>query len=199
MRRLPAAIERLAAEFARLPGVGQRTALRLAFHVLASGRERARALAGSLDGLHDGVRFCDRCHHLSAGTLCEICADPGRDSDLICVVEGVPDLLAIERTAEFRGNYHVLHGVLSPLRGIGPGELRLASLVDRVQHQTPREVILAVPISVEGEATASYIQSLLRGRDLIVSRIASGVPQGAELEYIDEDTLGRALKARRTL
>jgi len=199
VRRLPAAIERLSAELARLPGVGQRTALRLAFHVLASGRDRARSLASSLEELHDGVRFCDRCHHLSAGSLCEICVDPNRDAGQICVVEGVPDLLAIERTAEFRGTYHVLHGVLSPLRGVGPGELRLATLVERVEEQTPRELILAVPISVEGEATASYIQGLLRGRDLVVSRIASGVPQGAELEYIDEDTLGRALRARRTL
>ena len=199
MSRLPAAIERLSAELARLPGVGQRTALRLAFHILASGRERARALGSSLDALHDGVRFCDRCHHLSAAELCEICADPNRDGGLICVVEGVPDLLAIERTAEFRGTYHVLHGVLSPLRGIGPGELRLASLVERIEDRRPQELILAVPISVEGEATASYIQGLMRGRELIISRIASGVPTGAELEYIDEDTLGRAMKARRTL
>ncbi len=199
MRRLPAAIERLSAELARLPGVGQRTALRLTFHLLTGGRERALALANSLETLHEGVRFCARCHHLSAGPLCEICADPSRDSALICVVEGVPDLLAIERTSEFRGTYHVLHGVLSPLRGVGPGELRLASLVERVESELPREMILAVPISVEGEATASYIQGLLRSRDLVVSRIASGVPQGAELEYIDEDTLGRALRARRIL
>ncbi len=199
MRRLPAAIERLSAELARLPGVGQRTALRLAFHILASGHERAHSLANSLESLHEGVRFCDRCHHLSAGPRCEICIDPNREAAVVCVVEGVPDLLAIERTAEFRGTYHVLHGVLSPLRGVGPGELRLASLVERVETEAPSELILAVPISIEGEATASYIQGLLRGRDLVVSRIASGVPQGAELEYIDEDTLGRALRARRIL
>lgn len=199
MKQLPVAIERLTAELARLPGIGERTAMRLCFHILKGGRERAIALATSLQDLHEGVRFCQRCHHLAGAELCEICSDPGRDAGLVCVVEGVPDLLAIERTSEYRGSYHVLHGLLSPLRGVGPGELNLASLVERVSREQPAELILATPISIEGEATASYIQAQVRRLDLAVSRIASGVPQGAELEFIDQDTLGRALRARRVL
>ncbi len=196
---LPAALQRLSALLARFPGVGDRTALRLAFHVLADGRDNATALAQALHALHDGVRFCSRCHNLAAGELCAICADPRRDDGSICVVESVPDLLAIERSSTFRGRYHVLHGVLSPLRGVGPSELHLDSLVARVDVEQPAELILAVPVSVEGEATASYIQRLVRREGLSLTRIASGVPQGAEIEYLDAATIGRALLARMPL
>lgn len=195
---LPEALLRVRDHLARLPGVGERTALRLAFFLLRSPAEDTSALADALGALHGGVRFCQRCHHLADEEQCAICRDPRRDVDILCVVEGVPDLLAIERTGEFRGRYHVLHGVLSPLRGIGPGELTLSHLVERVRQEQPNEVILATQISVEGEATAAYIQSLLGGTSARLSRIASGVPQGAELEYLDHGTLGRALAARTT-
>lgn len=200
---LPAALLRLSAQLARLPGVGQRSALRLAFHVLSDGADNADALARALLDLHSAVRFCARCRHLAGreqgDALCSICADPRRDEGSICVVESVPDLLAIERSAAFRGTYHVLHGVLSPLRGVGPIELDLDGLVARVDAEKPSELVLAVPVSVEGEATASYIQRLVQRPGLQLSRIASGVPQGAELEYLDEATLGRALQARQPM
>ena len=196
MSQLPAALQRLAARLARLPGVGDRTALRLAFFVLSDGRDNARSLASALTELHDGVGYCERCHNLSAGPRCGICTDPRRSEPSICVVATIPDLLAIEASASFQGTYHVLHGVLSPLRGVGPAELRMDSLVDRVAAEQPAELILAVPVSIEGEATASYIQRLLRASTVAISRIASGVPQGAELEYLDAATLGRALQAR---
>ena len=199
MKQLPAAISRLSAELARLPGIGERSALRLAFFLLKAGTDRSQALAHSLLELHENVRFCAVCHHLSSGELCEVCIDPSRDPDVICIVEGVPDLLAIERTREFKGTYHVLHGVLSPLRGVGPDDLNLSSLVERIAEAAPNEVIVATPVSVEGEATATYISRLIARENLLVSRIASGVPQGAELEFIDQATLSRALRARSSL
>ncbi len=198
--QLPEALDQLSALLARLPGVGKRSALRLAFHILSRPREEAQQLSASLTGLHESVGFCERCGHLAGQALCDICLDPRRNPEVVCVVEGVPDLLAVEATGEFNGTYHVLHGVLSPLRGVGPSELRVAELVERVHGGGLQELILATPISVEGEATAAYIQSLV-GREpkLLLSRIASGVPQGSELEYIDEATLGRALRARQAL
>jgi recombination protein RecR len=183
----------------KLPGVGDRTAQRLALHVLGQPSEYAQALAQALAELHGAVRFCSRCHHLSTAALCGICANHHRDGRLLCVVEDVPDLLAIERSGEFGGLYHVLHGVLSPLRGVGPRDLTLEDLVRRVDEEAPEEVILATSVSVEGEATASYIQTLLRGRSVRLSRIASGVPQGTDLEYLDQGTLGRAMRARQPL
>lgn len=197
--QLPVAIERLSTLLARLPGVGERSAQRLALHVLKQEPAYAEALAGALAGLHAGVRFCERCHHLATATLCGICSNPHRDATLLCVVEDVPDLLALERSGEYQGLYHVLHGVLSPLRGVGPRDLTLDALVRRIDAEGPSEVILATSISVEGEATASYVQMLLRGRNARLSRIASGVPQGTDLEYLDQGTLGRALRARHPL
>lgn len=198
--QLPDALETVAALLGRLPGIGQRSALRLAFHVLERPSEEAHQLASALAALHEAVGFCDVCGHLSAADHCELCADPQRDRRTICVVEGVPDLLAIEATGEFGGLYHVLHGVLSPLRGVGPNQLRIGALIERVSSPGVEEVILATPISVEGEATAAYIRSLIaRTPALLVSRIASGVPQGSDLEYIDQGTLGRALRARQPL
>ncbi len=199
MSQLPRALERLALQLARLPGVGERSAQRLAFHLLHRGRDGCHDLAHALATLHDEVRFCERCHHLSTEPLCPICSDPRRDGRVLAVVEGVADLLAIERTAEHSGHYHVLHGLLSPLRGIGPEELRLRSLFERVQREQPDEVLVALPVSIEGEATAAYVASQLRRLPVRLSRIASGVPQGSELEYIDQATLGRALRGRQPM
>ncbi|MEY3013209.1 MAG: recombination protein RecR [Pseudomonadota bacterium] len=199
MSQLPRALERLAFQLGRLPGVGERSALRLAFHLLEAGRQPARDLAHALLALHDEVRFCEQCHHLSGEPRCSICTDPRRDARTIAVVEGTGDLLAIERTGEFHGQYHVLGGVLSPLRGIGPGELHLRSLENRVREQRPDELIIALPVSLEGEATASFLANTLRRDGLRISRIASGVPQGSELEYIDQGTLGRALRTRQPI
>jgi recombination protein RecR len=195
---LPPALERLAALLGRLPGVGDRSAQRLALHLLKQSPEQAQALSAALRELHAEVQFCQQCRHLATAARCGLCADPQRDRRLLCVVEDVPDLLALERSGEFRGLYHVLHGVLSPLQGVGPRDLQLDELVARVRREQPTEVILATSVSVEGEATASYIDSLLRGLPVQVSRIASGVPQGADLEYLDQATLGRALRARQS-
>lgn len=196
MPQLPPALERLAMLLGRLPGVGERSAQRLALHVLKQEPGYARSLADSLQNIHETVRFCEQCHHLSTAPLCTVCADPRRDARILCVVEDVPDLLAIERSGEFHGQYHVLHGVLSPLKGVGPRDLTLDDLLRRVARDRPEEVILATSISVEGEATASYLETLLRNQPARLSRIASGVPQGTDLEYLDQATLGRALRAR---
>jgi recombination protein RecR len=196
---LPLAVERLARLLGRLPGVGERSAQRLALHVLAQPVDYAKGLGEALAGLHDEVHFCNECFHLAEEELCRICSNPHRDPQLLCVVEEVADLLAIERSGEFRGLYHVLGGALSPLRGVGPRDLRFAELVARIAAAPPSEVIVATSISVEGEATASYLLGLLRGQTIEVTRIASGVPQGSELEYLDQATLGRAMRARLPL
>ena len=198
---LPIALERLARLLGRLPGVGERSAQRLALHVLGQEPDYARTLGDALQTVHEAVGFCRQCHHLAEGELCRICQSPLRDRGVLCVVEDVPDLLAIERSGEFRGVYHVLRGALSPLKGIGPRDLTLDDLLARVEAAPPQEVILATSISVDGEATASYVLGLLRGKRfsgqaIVVTRIASGVPQGSDLEYLDQATLGRALRSR---
>ncbi len=199
MTALPPALERLAALLSRLPSIGERSAQRLALHILKQNADFARSMADAMQELHGSVQFCEQCHHLATGALCSFCQDAHRDRRLLCVVEDVPDLLAIERSSEFHGLYHVLHGVLSPLKGVGPRDLTLDSLLQRVRRDRPDEVIVATSVSVEGEATASYVQALLGAEPVRISRIASGVPQGAELEYLDQATLGRALKARLLL
>lgn len=199
MDGLPAALERLTVLLGRLPGVGDRSAQRLALHVLAQPPAYAEGLAEALASLHEGVGFCAQCHHLATARLCAICADPRRDARVVCVVEGIADLLALERSGEFHGHYHVLAGVLSPLRGVGPRDLHISDLLTRLEHEGIEEIILATSISVEGEATASYLHSLLKARPVRVTRIASGVPQGTDLQYLDHGTLGRALKARQLL
>lgn len=196
---LPEPIERLASLFGRLPGVGERSAQRLALHVLKQEAALAEALAAALSDLHGRVHFCRECHHLATAERCEICLDLRRDRRILCVVEEVPDLLAIERSGEYHGLYHVLHGVLSPLRGVGPRDLTLDDLRRRVAEAPPDELIVATSISVEGEATASYVEALVRTKCLRMTRIASGVPQGTDLEYLDQATLGRALRARHPL
>lgn len=195
----PDPIGEMIALLARLPGVGERTATRLAFHILGVDREYARALGESLARIHDRVRRCETCGNYGAEALCSICTDPRRDRSLVCAVARVPDLVAIERSASFRGTYHVLHGLLAPLDGVGPADLPMDGLVQRCRDDGVREVIVATPLSVEGEATALYLAEVLRPLSVEVTRIASGVPHGGELEYTDQVTIGRALSDRKAI
>ncbi|HJL19418.1 MAG TPA: recombination mediator RecR [Sandaracinaceae bacterium LLY-WYZ-13_1] len=192
-------IEELVALLARLPGIGARTATRLAHHVLAGEPEYAVALGRSLEHIHERVRQCERCGNFCADTLCRICRDPKREETTICVVARVPDLSAIEKSGTFRGRYHVLHGLLAPLDGVGPDQLPLDGLVERVKTGEVEEIVAATPLSVEGEATALYVAQVLRPHGVRVSRIASGIPHGGELEYADQVTVGRAFEGRREL
>ncbi len=192
-------IARLVKELARLPGIGERTAQRLAFHVLEAGPEYAQALAEAVVGVVRDVRCCSVCQTLTEQDPCGICADDRRDPRIICVVEGVPDLLAVERTREFRGRYHVLHGALSPLDGVGPSDLKIRELLLRLEREPAEEVVVATNPDVEGEATALYLQKLLKPLGIRLTRIAQGVPMGGDLEFADQATLARALTGRREL
>ena len=192
-------LEELIALLARLPGVGERTATRLAFHVLAGDAEYAVALGQSLAQLHDRIGQCDRCGNFTAETRCRICTDTQRDGSTVCVVARVQDLVAIERSATFRGRYHVLHGLLAPLDGVGPDKLPLDALLARIEPEGIREIVVATPLSVEGEATALYVSQVLSKHDVRVSRIASGVPHGGELEFTDQITLSRAFERRQEI
>jgi recombination protein RecR len=192
-------IARLVAELAKLPGVGEKTAARLAFHILRGSAENAQALAQAIVDLRAKIRLCSTCWDFTEADPCLICKDQRRDSSLLCVVAHPQDVIAIERTGGYRGRYHVLHGVLSPLDGIGPDDLRIAELVKRCGEGQIREVIVATNPSVEGETTAIYLAKLIRPLGLRTSRIATGVPMGGELEYADRLTLARALDGRREL
>jgi recombination protein RecR len=191
------AIHELAALLARLPGVGKRTATRLAFHLIEVPGDYARRLGESIASLHDRVITCGVCGNLDDTDPCSICAAPGRDDRAICVVAGVPDLWAVEESCAFRGRFHVLHGLLSPLDGKGPDDLNLAGLRSRVERGGVEEVVIATRPSVEGEATALLVRETLSGLAVRVTRIATGVPHGGELEYADRVTLGRAFDDRR--
>jgi recombination protein RecR len=193
-----APVARLIDELGRLPGIGPKTASRLAFHLLRASREEATALAESIIDVKDRIILCSRCFNITEVDPCAICADPTRAS-AICVVEEPLDLIALERTGAFRGRYHVLHGAVSPIEGIGPEKLRIQELLQRVEKEQPTEVILAMNLDMPGEATASYIHRLLTPLGINVTRPASGLPAGGDLEYADEITLGRALQNRRTL
>ncbi|RPI10987.1 MAG: recombination protein RecR [Zetaproteobacteria bacterium] len=199
MSAIPAALAALIERLVRLPGVGPKTAQRLAFHVLKAPREDAAALAEALVALKDRTRLCQRCFNLCEAELCGICTDARRDGSLLCVVEEINDLLAIEKTREFRGVYHVLGGSLSPLDGRGPEQIRAKELLARLESSEVREVILATNPNVEGEATALYLLRLLKPLALTVTRIARGLPMGGDLEYADEATLARALEGRREI
>jgi recombination protein RecR len=192
-------IARLVKELAKLPGIGEKTAQRLAFHVLKAGPAYADALAAAVSGVVRDVRCCSECQTLTDRDPCPICADPQRDPKVICVVEGVPDLVAVERTHEYRGRYHVLHGALSPLDGVGPSELKIRELLLRLERAPAEEVVIATNPDVEGEATALYLTKLLKPLGLKVTRIAQGVPMGGDLEYADQVTLARALAGRREM
>ncbi len=197
--RYPPSIKVLIEELKRLPGIGEKNAQRLAFHLLGTSIERAEALAEALVKMKKTVRHCDRCFNLTEDQLCGICRDPGRSDSLLCVVQSPRDLLAIEETGQFRGRYHVLMGVLSPMRGVGPEDLKVSQLLDRVLEERVKEVIVATNLDVEGEATASYLVTALGSMDVKVSRIARGIPIGGSLEQADSITLGLAIDGRLEL
>jgi recombination protein RecR len=184
---------------ARLPGIGERTAMRLAYHVLGAPADYAQALSENLRELHARVRRCEGCRNYTTDTHCRICQDTHRDPALLCVVARPQDLMALERSNMFRGRYYVLHGLLSPLDGMGPESLHVTPLLARIEADAVREVIVATPLSVEGEATALYLAQELRPLGVRCTRIASGLPHGGELEYTDQVTLARALDGRREL
>ena len=195
---LSPAVENLVTQLTKLPGVGRRTAQRLAFHLLSTPSGDALELARAIEEMKARVRFCDDCGNLSEEALCDVCSEQRRDRTVICVVEQPVDVLSIERTGEFRGLFHVLGGALSPLDGVEPGDLRIAGLLSRVERDGVEEVVLATNPTMTGEATAAYIAGRLRGR-VRVTRLASGLPVGGDLEYADEVTLGRALVGRREM
>jgi len=192
------AVENLVSQLTRLPGVGTRTAQRLAFHLLRVSKDEAGALAEAIGEVKERVRFCDECGNLTEEAVCEICRDARRDRALVCVVEQPADLISLERTAEYRGLYHVLGGALSPIDGVEPEHLRIDELLRRVDRNGIQEVVLATNPNMTGEATAAYLADRLRGR-VRVTRLASGLPVGGDLEYADEVTLGRALTGRRDM
>jgi recombination protein RecR len=196
-------VAKLIEAFNRLPGIGPKTAQRLTYHLLRAPDGEARALASALVAVREEVVFCERCFNISDAPLCPICRDPGRESARLCVVEEPLDVLALERTGEFHGVYHVLHGAISPIDGVGPDRLKIRELLDRVDEaaaSTPfTEVILATNPTLEGEATAMYLDERLAGKVGSVTRIARGIPVGGDLEYADEVTLIRALQGRRAL
>lgn len=192
-------IAELVGLLARLPGIGERTAARLAYHLLGAPAEYAQTLGGVLSGIHERVRRCELCGNYATEARCALCVDPRRDPRVVCVVARPPDVAALERGGAFRGHYFVLHALLSPLDGVGPEALRLEPLLHRIEEQAVEEVIIATPLSVEGEATALYLAQELTPRGVRCSRIASGLPHGGELEYTDQVTLARALEGRKQL
>ena len=192
------AVDNLVAQLTRLPGIGTRTAQRLTFHMLRTSKDEALALAQAIADVKEKVRFCRECGNLTEDETCPICLDARRDRTIVCVVEQPVDLLSIERTAEYRGLYHVLGGALSPIDGVDPSDLRIDELMSRVERNGIDEVVLATNPTMTGEATAAYLADRLRGRAR-VTRLASGLPVGSDLEYADEVTLGRALAGRREM
>jgi len=196
--QLPEPLERLINELSRLPGVGPKTAQRLAFHMLRADRQRAEALAQAIVDLKARIGYCERCYNIAEGDLCAICTSPRRDQSVMCVVESALDVLAVERTSEFSGLYFVLHGVISPIDGIGPEQIHVAQLIDRVRDEGIAEVIIATDADIEGEATAVYLQHALAPLGTRVTRPAHGLPVGGDLEYADELTLARAFSGRRS-
>ncbi len=193
------AIDELVTELSRLPTIGRKSAMRLTYHLLKQSPDQARRLADALGTLHERVRACERCYNLTEAALCAVCADPRRDATIICVVEEASDIGAIERTAEYRGVYHVLGGRLSPLDGVGPDDLTVASLVRRVEAGEVREVIVATNPRLEGEATALYVQEQVAAFPVSVTRLARGLPVGGDLEYADGGTIAQAISARRAM
>jgi recombination protein RecR len=192
-------IARLVQQLAKLPGIGEKTAARLAFHILRASPEDAAALAAAIADVRQKIRFCSICCDLTETDPCAICRDQRRDGSVVCAVAQPQDVVAIERAGGYRGRYHVLHGVLSPLDGVGPDDLRIAELLRRCQGDGVSEVIVATSPSVEGEATAVYLAKLLRPLGVRATRIATGVPMGGELEYADQVTLARAIDGRREM
>ena len=199
MASYPPAVQSLIDEFGRLPGIGPKSAQRIAFHMLKLPLLDAQRLAQSIMEAKEKVAFCERCFNVSENNLCDICADARRDNHIVCVVEDSKDVVAVERTNEYRGKYHVLQGAINPIEGIGPDQLRVKELLARVEPEEIKEIILCTNPNLEGEATAMYLARLFGSLGLSVTRVASGLPVGGDLEYADELTLGRALEGRRSV
>ena len=193
------ALEELTEHFRSLPGIGGKSAQRLAFHVLNMSQKDAQAFADAILNAKESVRYCKECQNLTENELCPVCADPSRDRSVICVVQTPADLMAVEKTRGYKGLYHVLHGELSPMDGVGPNDLKIKELLTRVAEQPIKEVILATDPTVEGDATAIYLSKLLKPMGLRISRLAFGLPVGGDLEYADELTLAKAIENRRDL
>ncbi|MEV0950668.1 recombination mediator RecR [Promicromonospora sp. NPDC050249] len=193
------AVQDLIDELGRLPGVGPKSAQRIAFHLLATDNDEVKRLVDALNEVKLRVRFCELCGNVAESERCRICLDPRRSDDVICVVEEPKDVVAIERTREFRGRYHVLGGAINPIENVGPDDLRISELLARLADGRVQEVILATDPNVEGEATATYLSRLMGHMEITVSRLASGLPVGGDLEYADEVTLGRAFEGRRVI
>jgi len=192
-----ASLQALVDQLGRLPGIGPKSAQRLAFHILKVAPEDAVRLADAIVAVKNNTTLCGRCFNVAEGDLCTICRDPRRDGAVVCVVEDPRDIVAVEKTQEFRGRYHVLHGSLNPIEGVGPDQLKIKELLARLDDEGISEIILCTNPNLEGEATAMYLARTLKSRDVAVTRIASGLPVGGDLEYADELTLGRALEGRR--
>jgi recombination protein RecR len=186
-------------ELSRLPGIGPKSAQRIAYHLLRASKQEAARLATAITDLKERIGFCQRCFNIAEGDLCHICLDERRDGHMVCVVEEPKDVVAIERTGEFRGKYHVLQGAISPIDRIGPNELRIRELLGRLEGEGITEIILCTNSTLEGDATATYLYRLLKPLGLVVTRLATGLPVGGDLEFADELTLGRALRSRRDL
>ena len=193
------ALQKLIDELGKLPGVGPKSAQRIAFHLIKLPEQDALSLANAIQEAKQKVRFCETCFNMSDEAICEICSDTQRDSSLVCVVEEPRDIVALERTREYKGLYHVLQGAINPIDGVGPEQLKIRELLERLKGNTLQEVILCTNPNIEGEATAMYIAKLIEPLGIQVSRIASGLPVGGDLEYADELTLGRALEGRRKI
>lgn len=190
---------RLVAELAKFPGVGNKTATRLAFFLLRQPKAQSEALATAIQDLQRNTRFCSVCFHITEQDPCSLCSDRGRDESILCVVEDPQALLAIERSRSFKGHYHVLHGALSPLDGVGPEDLKIAPLIKRLEQGNVQEVIVATNFTVEGDATALYLAKLIQPLGIRLTRLAYGIPMGSELEYVDEATVNRAVEGRRDI
>lgn len=197
MEVVPQPLARVIDDLKRLPGIGKKTATRLALYLLRRPAAETRTLARDLADLHAAIKLCSNCFAFSESDPCAICSDSRRDADLICVVEEPGDLMAVEKTGAFKGHYHILHGVLSPMDGIGPEELKIDALLKRIRGQGTREVIIATSSTVPGEATASYLVQMLSGEPIAVSRLACGIPMGMDIKYADEITLSKAIEARK--
>ncbi len=192
-------IEKLIENFEKLPSIGHKTATRLAFHILDQSNEETKNFISAIINAKNNLKYCSKCYNISDTDPCNICSNPQRDKEIICVVEDVRDIIAMERTHEFKGVYHVLHGSISPMNGIGPNEIKIKELLNRIQNGKIKEVILATNPRVEGEATAMYIAKLIKPLGIKVTRIAHGIPVGGDLEYTDEVTLIKAMEGRREI
>lgn len=199
MTGFPVSMRSLIEEFSKMPGIGPKSAQRLAFYVMRSGRKEAEALSAAIIKVKESVRFCKACNNLSDEEICQICKSPSRDRSLLCVVEEPNDIVTIERSGYFNGLYHVLLGSLSPLDGIGPSELKIKELLDRVKKERFKEIIIATDFNTEGEATSLYLLKVLKGSGVKLSRVAYGIPVGGDLQYADQATITKAFEGRREL